>query len=167
MRLDLKNIIHVPGSVLPFSFELDLSELDFYGVHPFAEPVQVQGEVRNRAGLLELDCAATSNLHLLCDSCGKPFQRVLTVPVHFLLATALENEDEDDDIVLLDGTELDLDALLYDELIFAMDTKNLCDENCKGRCPKCGKNLNEGPCDCKPELDPRFAVLASLLQKDH
>lgn len=164
MRLDLKDIIHVPGSVLPFAFAMDLSELDFYGVRPFAEPVEVSGKVLNRAGLLELDCEATSNLHLRCDSCGRAFERKMTVPVRYMLATELEQEE--DDIILLDGTVLDLDNLLNEELIFAMDTKNLCSDDCKGRCPKCGKNLNEGPCNCKPELDSRFAVLAKLLQKD-
>ena len=164
MRLDLKDIIHVPGSQLPFEYQMDLSELDFYGICPFVESVKVNGCVRNRAGLLELDCEATSNLHLRCDSCGKPFQRAMTVPVQYMLATELEKEE--DDIILLEGTELDLDSLMNDEIIFAMDTKNLCQEDCKGRCPKCGKNLNEGPCDCKPELDSRFAVLAKLLQQD-
>ncbi len=164
MRLDLKDIIHVPGSQLPFAYQMDLSELDFYGVHPFAEPVEVNGCVRNRAGLLELECEAGSNLHLRCDSCGKAFQRVLTVPVRYMLATELEKEE--DDILLLEGTQLDLDCLIHDEMIFAMDTKILCQEDCKGRCPKCGKDLNEGPCGCKPELDSRFSILAKLLQQD-
>ena len=52
---------------------------------------------------------------------------------------------------------------MTDEFIFAMDTKHLCSEDCKGRCPLCGADLNEGPCQCKPAADPRFAVLAQLL----
>lgn len=55
MRLDLKNIIHVPGAELPFSFQLDLSDLDFYGAWPICEPVTVTGVVRNRAEMLELE----------------------------------------------------------------------------------------------------------------
>ena len=30
-------------------------------------------------------------------------------------------------------------------------------------CPRCGANLNDGPCGCKPEKDPRLAVLEQLL----
>lgn len=165
MKLELKEIIHVPGSVLPFAYEMDLSEMDFYGERPFAEPVEVKGRVRNRAELLELDCVATSNLHLHCDSCGKAFERVLEVPVQRMLASSLENE-EDDEIILLNGSVLELDPVMTDELIFAIDTKNLCREDCKGRCPKCGANLNEGPCTCKPEIDSRWAVLAKLLEQD-
>ena len=45
-----------------------------------------------------------------------------------------------------------------------MDTKTLCSEDCKGLCPRCGANLNDGPCGCKREVDPRLAVLAKLLE---
>jgi uncharacterized protein len=165
MRLELKDIIYVPGAVLPFSYELDLSELDFYGERPLAEPVKVEGVVRNRAELLELECEAVTNCHLHCASCGKPFERTLTVPIRFLLATELENE-EDEDILLLQGSGLELDSVVTDEVIFAMDTKSLCREDCKGRCPRCGKDLNEGPCNCAPEVDPRWAALTALLGQD-
>ena len=162
MRLDLKKIIHVPGAELPFSCQMDLSGLDFYGARPICEPVTVTGVARNRAEMLELEATLSSNLHLNCDSCGKPFERVMTVPVRRLLATELENEEEDE-IILLSGMELDLDEVMTDEFILAMDTKHLCSEDCKGRCPLCGADLNEGPCQCKPAADPRFAVLAQLL----
>ena len=33
MRLDLKDIIHVPGASKDFQFQLDLSQLEFYGSH--------------------------------------------------------------------------------------------------------------------------------------
>lgn len=165
MKLELKDIIYSPGAVLPFDFEMDLSALDFYGEHPFAEPVRIKGVVRNRAELLELDCEAVTRLHLHCDSCGKAFERAMTVPVQRMLATSLENE-EDDEIILLDGSVLDLDSVMRDELIFALDTKNLCREDCKGRCGRCGKDLNDGPCGCKPKIDPRWAALGALLAQD-
>ena len=47
-----------------------------------------------------------------------------------------------------------------------METKFLCSEDCKGLCPRCGKNLNLGPCGCRKEPDPRFAVLEQLLDKE-
>ena len=90
MRLDLRPILHVPGASAPFSFQLDLSELDFYGVRPFTGPVQVTGQVRNRADALVLTGAAAAVLDLQCDRCLKPFQRELRVPVECLLAEELE-----------------------------------------------------------------------------
>ena len=91
MRLDLRPILHVPGASAPFSFQLDLSELDFYGVRPFTGPVQVTGQVRNRADALVLTGAAAAVLDLQCDRCLKPFQRELRVPVECLLAEELED----------------------------------------------------------------------------
>ena len=45
--------------------------------------------------------------------------------------------------------------------------KILCSEDCKGLCPRCGADLNQGPCSCvKKDVDPRLAVLAKLLEKD-
>ena len=75
-------------------------------------------------------------------------------------------EQENDDILLLEGDEVDLDELVRVEFILHMDSKTLCSENCKGLCPRCGADLNLGPCSCKKETDPRLAVLAKLLDKN-
>jgi uncharacterized protein len=163
MRLDLRDIIHEPGGVKKFEFTMNLSELDFYGDHPIVEPVLAQGQVVNRAGLLLLEADVSSNLHLHCDNCGKPFQRVKTVKVQRMLATELQDE-EDDDIILLDGTGLDVGEVLTEEFVLEMDTKNLCREDCKGICPGCGADLNTEPCKCKPDIDPRLSALAALLE---
>ena len=45
-----------------------------------------------------------------------------------------------------------------------MEQKVLCRDDCRGLCPKCGKNLNEGPCGCTKDGDPRLAVLSRLLE---
>ena len=163
MRLDLRSILHVPGASLPFSFALDLSGLDFYGEHPFAGPVQVSGTVRNQADALVLEGTAETTLELVCDRCLKPFCRDMRVPVDSLLAETLEDE-ENDEIILLDGWELDLDQVVTETFVLAMDTKNLCSDDCKGLCPKCGADLNQGPCQCRPETDPRWAALSQLLK---
>ena len=80
-----------------------------------------------------------------------------------MLATELQDE-EDDDIILLDGSILDVGEVMTTEFILEMDIKNLCREDCKGICPKCGADLNTEPCKCKPDIDPRLAALASLLE---
>ena len=82
-----------------------------------------------------------------------------------LLAETLEDE-ENDEIVLLEGSEVDLDELVTTAFVLAMDTKNLCSEDCKGLCAKCGADLNLGPCGCRPEVDPRLAALAQLLDDE-
>lgn len=61
------------------------------------------------------------------------------------------------------GFEIGLSALLWEELLLALPFKPLCKQDCKGLCPDCGKDLNEGSCQCtKEEGDPRMAVLRGL-----
>lgn len=165
MRLDLREIIHVPDAKKTFQYQLDLSQEDFYGARPIVHPVQVEGSVTNHAGALVLEGSARSVLELVCDRCGKEFSREKVVPLDYLAAQELEDEERDD-ILLLDGTELDLDEAVTTAFILAMDTKNLCSDDCKGLCAKCGADLNLGPCGCKPEVDPRLAALAQLLDKE-
>ena len=119
----------------------------------------------NHAGALELTGTARSLLDLACDRCGKKFSREKAVPLDCLLADELEDE-ENDEIVLLEGSEVDLDELVTTAFVLAMDTKNLCSEDCKGLCAKCGADLNLGPCGCRPEVDPRLAALAQLLDDE-
>ena len=85
-----------------------------------------------------------------------------------MLARELANEDDadDDEIILLQDDEVDAEDLARTAFILNMDTKILCSEDCRGLCPICGADLNEGPCGCKKEADPRLAVLAKLLQQD-
>ena len=165
MRLDLRPILRTPGASLSFRFELDLSGLDFYGEKPFAHPVRVGGTVRNMAGALSLEGTAETTLELACDRCLKPFVRELALPVSTLLAEELEDE-ENDEIVLLEDGAVDLDEVFTTALVLSMDAKHLCSEDCRGLCPTCGADLNQGPCGCRKEPDPRFAALAQLLDKE-
>lgn len=165
MRLDLRDIIHVPDAKKTFQFRLDLSGQEFYGSRPIVHPVQAEGSVTNHAGALVLEGTARSMLELRCDRCGKEFSREKVVTLDSLVAQELEDE-ENDDILLLDGTELDLDEAVSTAFILAMDTKNLCSDDCKGLCAKCGADLNLGPCGCRPDVDPRLAALAQLLDKE-
>lgn len=162
MRLNLREIIHVPGATLPFDFQMDFSDLEWNGEHCAPKPVHVAGLVRNMAGALVLECEASTTLELTCDRCLKPFIQNMTVRLDTLLATELQNE-ENDEIILLKGDELPLGDLVQETFILEMDTKHLCSEECKGLCDKCGADLNLGPCDCKPDIDPRLAALAQLL----
>ena len=165
MRLDLRDIIHVPDARKMFQLQLDLSGQDFYGSSPIVRPVEIEGSVTNHAGALVLEGMARSVLELQCDRCGKTFSREHVVVLDNLVAQELEDE-ENDDILLLEGTELDLDETAGTAFILAMDTKNLCSDDCKGLCAKCGADLNLGPCGCGPDVDPRLAALAQLLDKE-
>ena len=165
MRFNLQDIIHTPGVSKDFTYELDLSGVSLFGEKPFNRPVKVSGTVRNMAGALQLKGEARTVLDTRCDRCLKPVTVDMFVPVETLLAEELEDE-ENDEIYLLEDGGIELDEVFSTACILALDGKHLCKEDCKGLCPTCGKDLNEGPCNCGKELDPRLAVLAKLLDKD-
>ena len=163
MILDVTSVLHTPGGRLPFQFSMDLSDLEFGGRYPVCRPVAVAGEVRNSADVLTLTLTASTTLDAVCDRCGKAFSQKKEVPYSCMLAEELQNEDSDD-IVLLEAGKVDAGELARTAFVLGMDTKTLCSEDCKGLCPRCGANLNDGPCGCQKEPDPRLAVLAKLLE---
>ena len=165
MRLDLGSIIHQPGGVIPFSIELDFSSLEFGGSFPAKEPVTFSGQVRNEADVLVLTGTVSTTLHCSCDRCAAAFTRPFHQAVEAILVQELMDEkNEDVWTVLPQDGEADLLDIATTAFVLNLDTKFLCSADCKGLCAVCGKNLNEGPCRCKPEPDPRLAVLKQLLQ---
>jgi uncharacterized protein len=61
------------------------------------------------------------------------------------------------------GTEVDLTRLVYEQVLLALPTRPLCDEQCRGLCPHCGVNRNASECSCAHQVgDPRLAVLRTL-----
>ena len=163
MRFSVKSVLNTPGKSMPFHFTMDLSNVEFGGQCPAQEPVEVDGTVRNSADVLELSLTVRTTLDAVCDRCGKAFLQDKTIPYTCLLAEELENE-ENDEIVLLEDGKVDVGDLARTAFILGMDTKTLCSEDCKGLCPRCGADLNLGPCSCKKETDPRLAALAKLLE---
>lgn len=164
MLLNVQKIINAPGERIDFQFEMDLSDVDFSGLYPAQDPVVVTGDVRNTAGMLLLQFTAGTVLRSVCDRCLKHFDNPKSVRCEYMLAERVE--EESDEIVVLSDGAVDVGELARTAFILEMDAKTLCSEDCKGICPGCGVNLNQGSCTCKKEVDPRLAVLARLLEKD-
>ena len=96
---------------------------------------------------------ASTVLQSVCDRCLKPFDNPKSVRCEYMLAEELSDE-RNDEIVLLEDGVVDVGDLARTAFILEMDTKTLCSEDCKGICPGCGVNLNQGSCTCKKEVDP-------------
>jgi len=74
---------------------------------------------------------------------------------------------EEIDVNTLKSNEIDIDAILLEQLTLDMPMKSVCRIDCKGLCPKCGTNLNEGKCSCPSaeQIDKRFAKLKEIKLK--
>ena len=166
MLLGLSKIIDCPGAAVPFETSVDLSDLRYGTSYPVSEPVLATGTVRNTAGVLMMTGSITTCIHGICDRCASEFDREIDFPIDVVLVTELANEENEDEWVFpLEGDSADLDDIVRTVFVLNLDSKLLCDEDCKGLCCRCGKNLNDGPCSCQKELDPRFAALKQLLEK--
>ncbi len=166
MRLDLSQIVHVPGASVSFSDSVDLSDLQYGTCYPVSEPVLIQGTVRNTADVLVMKGTITTCIHGVCDRCAAEFTQNVEIPVDVVLVEELADEDNEDEWVFpLEANTADLDEITRTVFVLNLDSKLLCKPDCKGLCCRCGKNLNDGPCTCQKELDPRFAALRQLLEK--
>ncbi|MBQ3503582.1 MAG: DUF177 domain-containing protein [Oscillospiraceae bacterium] len=166
MLLGLSKIIDCPGASVSFSTSVDLSDLCYGVSYPVTEPVVAQGQVRNTAGVLVMTGDITTCIHGTCDRCAEDFHRDIHFPIDVVLVTEMANEENEDEWVFpLEGDSADLDDIVRTVFVLNLDSKLLCKADCKGICHRCGKNLNDGPCSCQKELDPRFAALKQLLEK--
>ncbi|MBR5479582.1 MAG: DUF177 domain-containing protein [Clostridia bacterium] len=161
MKIDLRPIKHEIGAHIPFSFNISIVDRE----PTVPSDVKVTGDIKNRAGYLILNMTMEAEIVTVCDRCLDSIARMHTVEFEAVLADSIEGE-EDDGIIVCENDEFVPDELAASTFILEMPTKNLCREDCKGLCPKCGTNLNESDCSCtKKEIDPRLSKLLELLDE--
>ena len=162
MIIELESVFNTDGLKIPFDYELSLSSIEVSGFSPITAPVKVSGCVENKAGIVNLKASAALKYEAPCDRCAENVISQFSFPVEHTLVVTLESGDNDD-FLEVPNMRLNLDELVEEDVNLALPTKYLCNEECKGLCPTCGKNLNKAQCDCKAPIDPRMAVLLQLL----
>ena len=163
MKLNIKPLLCGEKTVLDFRFSLsfDYTEAGF----TFPEDATVEGSIRDAGGymLLEALCSVKYNAH--CARCLTPVSGVQELRFRRCVTTKLEQEDETDEYLLVSQDCVELDEPIREELLLSLPLRVLCQEDCRGLCPKCGKNLNEGECGCVlKEPDPRWAKLKAFTE---
>jgi uncharacterized protein len=109
-------------------------------------------------------------LTVVCSRCAGTARVTVDQPVEILFvprgAERVGTEEElleQPDTVAYSDEEIDLGETLREELLLALPLAPLCSEACKGLCARCGKDLNEGPCDCPEEpRDDRWSALRNV-----
>ena len=165
MLLDLREIIGVPGGLVEFDYEPDLSDAAEGSVVQIIQPTRAAGSVVNRAGALTLSANVDALCLCVCARCLKEFE----YPIHQQVSAYLTEggeDGEDPDSYLLQGDKIDLDEIIITEFVLETTDTILCDADCAGLCEKCGFDLNEGPCDCDDDIDPRLSILKQFLDDE-
>jgi uncharacterized protein len=160
MLLDLREIIGVPGGKVSFDYEPDMSDVPFGSIINIKKPPRAAGDVTNSAGVLTFSANVNAVCICVCARCLSEFE----YPAHKRIKVYLIDggESESPDGYPLYGDKADVDEIIATEFVLSMDDRLLCREDCAGLCQSCGSDLNNGPCSCKKQVDPRLAVLGQL-----
>jgi uncharacterized protein len=116
---------------------------------------------------LTIDGVCRLVLEIPCDRCLEPVATEFDLKFSKNIDLAADDNqiDELDEKNYIDGYNLDVDKLLYNEMLIGWPMKILCSEDCKGICNTCGQNLNKGTCNCEDtSLDPRMSVIRDVFK---
>lgn len=164
LQVDLAVLAEGPVDTLA-----DLAQEDplFDGVEfRLGDVVQVAGRLQSTGeGRYYWRATISTTLACECRRCLAPVRRPIQAKVDALFS---EDPDALDDPAVYAiphrAKEIDLRPAVREELILAVPEWVACREDCRGLCPRCGADLNAGPCGCPPEeaVDPRWAALKAL-----
>lgn len=100
-----------------------------------------------------------------CVRCLTDFTLPLEVDFTELYAFS-RNGMSESGLLLPEDAQIDLSPLVREYMLLAVPIQPLCTPGCKGLCPICGANQNEGVCNHpEEEMDPRLSILKTWL--DH
>lgn len=146
MVINLKQLYDVTGDSLPLDYSIGTERLAEIKGYTFANPIEVTGVVRNRAGIVSLNFTAKFTLTAECDRCLEKFDREYKFDNEHILVRSLNTDN--DEYIVTNSDLFDLDELVITDVLLQLPTKMLCKDDCKGLCPICGTNLNNNVCDC-------------------
>ncbi|MFP5521417.1 YceD family protein [Peptococcus simiae] len=172
LSLNLAPIRPQVKSDVPFSFEtgdLPLMPTSFR----ITEPIKAEGIFRVSQFDMQMLGRVTGQIQVPCDRCLKPVTFDVDLDIDEKLVYSLDVPnvkkpgedigDLEERYWIYDKTDYDFEPLIVDAILQSLPVTIVCQEDCKGLCPKCGQNLNLASCQCETiEIDPRWAKLAQL-----
>ncbi len=134
-----------PGQAFGFSFEKDALGPLVLGAEEIVliKPVAVSGSIVADAEGVSVRGALKTAFQTECARCLKPMTEPLEADFNVRYH---KSACEDDEIYLYEGDSLDFTDMIKDHVLLALPIQSLCGPECKGLCPVCGANLNEGGC---------------------
>ena len=160
MKVNIRNLKN--GSfTIDEEYELDVL-MDYEALEPLK--VNIKGNKVDDEYYLKINFSVLLNLS--CDRCLDLYK--YTLSDSFALTMSKNHElvyDEKTESVLFidpDAHEVEISEEMHQELMVALPMKKLHNDDCKGLCDQCGKNLNKGQCSCQKSVDPRWDSLKDI-----
>ena len=172
MILEL-SAIRQPDSALSRRYEPSAFEGRFTDFR-LVSPVSIDARIHKDRERFRLIGTVSARLELSCGRCLEPFELPVEAAVDVRYLPQSENtgderdvEEDDLSVAFYRDEAIDLGQLIEEQFYLAVPMKPLCRDACKGLCPNCGANLNEGTCGCQVRWeDPRLAGLKALMNRD-
>ena len=118
--------------------------------------------LNNKDGKVKVLVTGNATVTMPCDRCLSDVECTVDVESDYLIDEP-ENVPESETECFMNGYELDTELLIHNELTMGLPMKVLCKDDCKGLCPVCGRNRNEGECGCDTFVpDPRMAAIQDI-----
>lgn len=139
-----------------------------------AAPLTVNGRVARLKDKLLVTGQLETQVVIDCDRCLKPvglpvasdFRVEYVTPETYEATSVVELDESDLQLSVFDGEAIDIDELVREQILLALPSRILCQDDCKGLCPVCGTDLNVASCQCETaEVDPRWKVLRELVNR--
>ena len=148
-----------------FAYELTPDELDITDTDlKVTAPIRLEGVVENAGDVILLKADVKTEIERTCGRCLKVFTEPLAAQVveKFYPAGA---ENIENDAFIYESDLLDITEPVRESLLLAVPLQALCREDCRGLCPVCGADRNEGDCGCDTTtVDPRLAALKQFIK---
>lgn len=175
MVLNISSLLSGEKNRIDIDYMLSISNEDMEGAVnlsgvTFPTPARVTGVITDNAGYMRLKLSVTLQYVALCARCAREVSGEFAIDFERTVVPegmVEDAEEKEEDFVVVENGMLDIDEQLTEILLLDFPTRVLCKEDCKGLCQKCGKDLNEGECDCpKTEVNPAFAKLLSMFDEE-
>lgn len=177
MKVRLSNI---PPEGIRLSFEIDIGGLP--GIRLLAESescafpgsFRVTLNITPRSDLYVANGSFKGPVELTCVRCLGRFHSEIFARFDITFkpgaeeteidgADDIELREADADVMPLEGDEIDFAPIIEEQVLMNFPMQPICQQECKGLCPRCGVDLNQRSCRCpEQEVDPRLAVLKQL-----
>ena len=168
MQIHLSDISSSEGMRIQKTAEFGMDTITFQsGSFPVLAKEPIELTITNTGDRnLEIRGTGKITVGIPCDRCLEEVSVEIPLEIERKLDMKLTDEERVNDLdesSYLTGMDLDVDQLVYLEVLMSWPLKVLCREDCKGLCLKCGKNLNEGECGCdRASLDPRMSAIRDI-----
>ena len=170
MQIHLSDISSSEGKSQHYSVAFEMDTITFQqGTFPVLAKESVELTITNTGDrVLELEGSGLVTVGIPCDRCLEDVEVKVTLDFKHKIDTESDAYDQSEDLDennYIDGYSLDVEQLVYNELLVGWPTKILCSEDCKGICNVCGQNLNKGTWNCEDTgLDPRMSVIRDVFK---